>query len=182
MTFLANRTGKPAEIPPPPIGSPMETTSPALIIPLGTPPPQRSRMIRRNSMSGTERRAATPLTPPRRISGPLELFIAQSSLKKLKNPNSAINALPPKPPQTASTHSMPAKVAESPKRPPKPKARAEVGTPKPVPEPPSPEKKLHYSSPRTRHEMNIDAEWKTINLPDKTRIKGPNDDAGMTKK
>ncbi len=47
-------------------------------------PPSVRKPMRRRSISGTERRADFPLTPPRRVSAPLEIFIAQEALKAKK--------------------------------------------------------------------------------------------------
>lgn len=46
-----------------------------------TPSPKRRPVQRRRSISGTERRWMFPLTPPRRVSAPLDIFIAQEALK-----------------------------------------------------------------------------------------------------
>lgn len=46
-----------------------------------TPPSTRKPLRRRRSISGIERRSDFPLTPPRRVSAPLDIFIAQEALK-----------------------------------------------------------------------------------------------------
>jgi hypothetical protein len=57
-------------------------------VPLATPPQAVRKVQRRYSIGSTaERRADNPLTPPRRVSAPLEIFLAQCSLRQSAFPD-----------------------------------------------------------------------------------------------
>lgn len=81
---------KPSEFlsPKPPLapGSTSAIVAISNVPPLGSsmsiPPPVRRPIRRRRSISGTERRADTPLTPPRRVSAQSDLYSVQDSLRQ----------------------------------------------------------------------------------------------------
>jgi hypothetical protein len=134
-------------------------------------------MKRRSSISGTERRANMPLTPPRRVSAPLAIFILQKSLK-LKNSGdletqSAVGVIRENEMDEQSTYSMPARLDGSKITNPssnKSKSKAKVKA-----DLVSSGHDTFYTSPLARHRQSIGDSWKTISLPDKNRIRNLED-------
>jgi hypothetical protein len=108
----------------------------------------------------------------------LHVFIAQQSLRKTKSADDAILFSPAKKDETQpltsdSTHSMPPRIDEA------KLARFRQAKPKPyistsVHESPSSQQPLSqpaYESPISRHQQTIAEHWRTINLPDKMRMR-----------
>jgi hypothetical protein len=131
--------------------------------PLATPPQVFRKIQRRNSIgSNAERRADFPLTPPRRVSAPLDVFLAQCSLRNaelLKSPGA--DEIERKPEESPDLNN---------KRKGSKKKVLPVKIPAAVT---SPELSVGDSStvltPLERHKMSISETWTKINLPQRVR-------------
>jgi hypothetical protein len=118
-----------------------------------------------------------PLTPPRRVSAPLAIFILQKSLKLKQSADletqSAVGVIRAPEMDEQSTLSMPARLDGSKIANPstnKSKSKAKVKN-----DLVSSGHDAFYTSPLARPRQSIADSWKTINLPDKMRIRNLED-------
>lgn len=176
-TAPQRKTNTDSPPPPPPPDSPV-IASPTLGSPVVSTLPLRRRMKRRSSIAGTERRADMPLTPPRRVSAPLEMFLMQSSQKNNKDLETKSMGDILSAPETdePSNSSLPARLEGS-KIPNPSLNKTKSDTKQKVDDQQSRgnPRQSSFISPIARHRQSVSEKWKTINLPDKMRVRALDD-------